>query len=58
MTEAPAELGAAIHISGRPMFRGVPGVYRGKKAIRITETLESPAQALGLEPKDEAAPQV
>ena len=57
MTEAPAELGAAIRISGRPMFRGVPGVYRGKKAIRITETLESPAQALGLEPKDYAPPQ-
>jgi len=57
MTEAPAELGAAIHISGRPMFRGVPGVYRGKKAIRITETLESPAEALGLEPKAAAPPQ-
>ena len=53
MTEAPAELGAAIKISGRPMFRGMPGVYRGRKAIRITETLESPAQALGLEPKND-----
>jgi flagellar motor switch protein FliM len=51
MTEASAELGATITISGRPMFRGMPGVYRGKKAIRITEMLESPAQALGLEPK-------
>lgn len=51
MTEAPAEQGASIMISGRPMFRGMPGVYRGKKAIRITEMLESPAQALGLEPK-------
>ena len=57
MTEAPAELGAAIKISGRPMFRGMPGVYRGKKAIRITEMLESPAQALGLEPKAAAESQ-
>jgi flagellar motor switch protein FliM len=57
MTEAPAELGAAIKISGRPMFRGMPGVYRGKKAIRITEMLESPAQALGLDPKPDGAPQ-
>ena len=57
MTEAPAELGAAIKISGRPMFRGMPGVYRGKKAIRITEMLESPAQALGLEPKPDDTPQ-
>tara|TARA_R110002072_G_scaffold13481_2_gene56892 strand:- start:101021 stop:102061 length:1041 start_codon:yes stop_codon:yes gene_type:complete len=56
MTEAPAEQGASIRISGRPMFRGVPGVYRGKKAIRITETLESPAETLGLEPKDDARP--
>ena len=51
MTEAPAERGATISISGRPIFRGVPGVYRGKKAIRITETLEPLAQALGLPPK-------
>jgi flagellar motor switch protein FliM len=57
MTEAPAELGAAIKISGRPMFRGMPGVYRGKKAIRITEMLESPAQALGLEPKPDDSQQ-
>ncbi|MGZ0168186.1 MAG: flagellar motor switch protein FliM [Planctomycetales bacterium] len=57
MTEAPSELGAAIKISGRPMFRGMPGVYRGKKAIRITEMLESPAQALGLEPKAAAESQ-
>ncbi|NQV24814.1 MAG: flagellar motor switch protein FliM [Rhodopirellula sp.] len=54
MTEASAELGAAITISGRPIFRGVPGVYRGRKAIRITETLESPADAMGLEPKSHA----
>lgn len=50
MTEAAADHGATISISGRPVFRGVPGVYRGKKAIRITETLEPPAEALGVDP--------
>lgn len=52
MTEAAADQGASISISGRPIFRGVPGVYRGKKAIRITETLEPPAEALGIEARD------
>jgi len=47
MTEAPSELGGEISIDGRAIFRGVPGVYRGKKAIRITETLIAPATALG-----------
>lgn len=46
MTEAPSELGGEISVGGRPIFRGVPGVYRGKKAIRITETLVPPAKAL------------
>jgi flagellar motor switch protein FliM len=54
MTEVPAERGATISISGRPIFRGVPGIYRGKKAICITETLEPPDQALGIQPKNGA----
>jgi flagellar motor switch protein FliM len=46
MTETPSELGGEILVDGRPIFRGVPGVYRGRKAIRITETLIAPATAL------------
>jgi flagellar motor switch protein FliM len=46
MTESASDRGAEITIDGRSVFRGVPGVYRGRKAIRITETLQSPAAAI------------
>jgi len=55
MTEVPSESGADICIDGRPVFKGVPGIYRGKKAIRITEAIEPPAKALGIEPSDSGA---
>lgn len=55
MTEVPSDRGADVCVDGRPIFKGAPGVYRGKKAIRITETIEPPAKALGVNPKDSDA---
>lgn len=57
LTEHPASKGAEIHIEGRPVFRGAPGVYRGKKAIRITQQLEPPFAAIDREMEGHEVPE-
>lgn len=42
MTDHKAATGAEILIEGRPVFRASPGVFKGKKAIRVGTQIKSP----------------
>ena len=44
-TETAADSPAIVSIEGRARFRAKPGVYQGRKAVRITEPIEAPAAA-------------
>ncbi len=46
LTEQPSDKGAEVQIAGRPVFTAFPGIYKGQKAIRIGEQLESPKEAI------------
>lgn len=42
MTDQKASIGAEVLIEGRPVFRASPGVFKGKKAIRVGAQIKSP----------------
>jgi len=39
LTEHEQQQGLKVHVEGRPIFEGFPGLYRGQKAVRITKRL-------------------
>jgi flagellar motor switch protein FliM len=42
-TETAADSPATVSIEGSAKFRGKPGVYHGRRAVRLTEEIEIPA---------------
>jgi flagellar motor switch protein FliM len=45
-TETPVDSPATVSISGIVQFRGKPGVYRGRKAVQLTEAVEGSTPAM------------
>ncbi|MDA0832945.1 MAG: flagellar motor switch protein FliM [Planctomycetota bacterium] len=48
VTENPVQQGLQITVEGRPAFIGFPGVYKGHKAIQISQTLERPRDVVAV----------
>ena len=55
VTETEQTAGVEIRVESRPLFRGVPGVLKGRKAVRIQERIARPQDVIAARLKDHQA---